>query len=46
MLIAGQLVIRPDIPWTEGPVDPLSRLLFSWDDRWMAEVFLRGRRVY
>ncbi len=44
--VADLLVIRPDIPWTDGPIDPLSRLLFSWDDRWLTEVFLRGRRVY
>jgi guanine deaminase len=44
--VADLLVIRPDIPWTDGPVDPLSRLLFAWDDRWLTEVYLRGRRVY
>lgn len=32
---ADLLVIEPDVPWLEGPVDPLATLLWSWDDRWL-----------
>lgn len=30
---ADVLVIQPDVAWLEGDVDPLSKLMFSWDDR-------------
>lgn len=44
--VADILVIRPNVHWLTGPIDPLYRLLFSWDDRWLAQVLLRGQRVY
>ena len=40
---ADLLVIRPQIAWLEGPVDPLARLMFNWDDRWLSQVLLRGQ---
>ena len=53
---ADLLVVRPDIPWLEGawldgrrldgPIDPLARLLFAWDDRWIDRVLTRGEMVY
>ena len=43
---ADLLVINPDIPWREGSVDPLSNLLFAWDDRWLTQTVLRGKIVY
>jgi guanine deaminase len=39
---ADVLVIRPDIPWLES-IDPLSTLMFAWDDRWLKQGYLRGR---
>ncbi|TWU33394.1 amidohydrolase family protein [Novipirellula artificiosorum] len=27
-------------------VDPLSKLLFSWDDRWIKRTYLAGKQVY
>ncbi|TWU07635.1 amidohydrolase family protein [Stieleria varia] len=39
---ADLLVIRPELDWLAGPVDPLSRLLFSWDDRWLRATLLNG----
>ena len=39
---ADIVVIEPDIAWQDGFVDPLSMLLFAWDDRWIKRVFLRG----
>lgn len=43
---ADLIVIRPDVPWLEPPIDPAARLLFSWDDRWIRQTFLLGRCVY
>ena len=40
---ADLLVIRPNIPWLDGVVDPLARLLWSWDDRWLRHTFLLGQ---
>lgn len=49
-LIAGAsadlVVIRPDVPWLNTPVDPLARLMFSWDDRWIDSTIVRGEVVY
>lgn len=42
---ADVLVIRPDIPWLDSP-DPLSTLMFAWDDRWLKATILRGRVRY
>ena len=39
---ADLLVIQPDIPWRDPAVDPLSRLMFSWDDRWLSHTILQG----
>lgn len=39
---ADVLVIRPEIDWQEGLVDPLSKLMFAWDDRWIRQLVLRG----
>lgn len=39
---ADVLVIEPDIAWLESAVDPLSMLMFAWDDRWLKHTFLRG----
>ena len=32
---ADLLVIQPDTPWLECDVDPLAKLMWSWDDRWI-----------
>jgi guanine deaminase len=40
---ADLVVIEPDIPWLDGRHDPLARLMFSWDDRWLRRTMLRGR---
>ena len=39
---ADVVVIEPDIPWLDSPVDPLAKLMFAWDDRWVSRTFLRG----
>jgi guanine deaminase len=43
---AEVLVIRPDIQWLTRPFDPLSMLMFAWDDRWIKHVFAGGRQVF
>lgn len=43
---ADLVVIQPDLAWLSGPVDPLSRLMFSWDDRWVAATLVQGRVRY
>jgi len=43
---ADLVLIRPQIPWLTPPVDPLSRLMFAWDDRWIDRTILRGETVY
>ncbi|MFK8112982.1 MAG: amidohydrolase family protein [Rubripirellula sp.] len=40
---ADLLVIEPSIDWQSGSVDPLSMLMFAWDDRWLKQTVLRGR---
>jgi guanine deaminase len=40
---ADVLVIQPTIPWLGFNVDPLSMLLFAWDDRWIERTFVLGR---
>ncbi|QDV46294.1 Guanine deaminase [Stieleria neptunia] len=42
---ADLLVIRPDTPWLDSP-QPLSTLMFAWDDRWIKTTILRGRMRY
>lgn len=43
---ADLIVIEPDIPWLESPIEPLSHLLFAWDDRWIRQTWLRGQTAY
>lgn len=43
---ADLVVIRPNASWLKGSVDPLSRLMFAWDDRWIERTYLRGRIAY
>jgi guanine deaminase len=40
---ADLLVVEPSIPWLDSPVDPLSMLMFAWDDRWLKRTMLRGQ---
>ncbi len=40
---ADLLVIKPTVPWLDPGFDPLSLLLFAWDDRWLSRTMLRGR---
>ena len=42
---ADLVIARPNIPWLSGGTDPLSMAMWSWDDRWIKEVVLRGRKV-
>jgi guanine deaminase len=48
---ASLIVVQPDIPWIIDQVDslngldPLSQLMFAWDDRWIKQVHI-GDRVY
>ena len=41
---ADFLVISPRNGWQQAS-DPLAMLMFSWDDRWIEQVHLRGKRV-
>lgn len=43
---ADVLVIEPDIKWLDSPADPLSMLMFAWDDRWIKRTYLRGIKRY
>ena len=43
---ADLLLIQPDIPWLEADVDPLSNLLFAWDDRWLKRTIVQGKVVF
>lgn len=40
---ADLLVIEPTIDWLGSAVDPLSKLMYAWDDRWVQRTMLRGR---
>ncbi len=40
---ADLLIIEPDIDFLSGPVDPLSKLLYAWNDRWIKRTYLRGK---
>lgn len=42
---ADLVVIRPDVPW-QSTRCPLSTLMWSWDDRWVAETILQGNTVF
>ncbi len=39
---ADLLVIEPNVPWLDAGFDPLSMLMFAWDDRWLKTTILRG----
>lgn len=41
--VADLLVIQPDVAWLECEYDPLARLLYTWDDRWLKQTILRGQ---
>ena len=43
---ADVVVVGPDLPWLDQCVDPLSMLMFAWDDRWIRHVLLRGQVVF
>jgi guanine deaminase len=42
---ADLLVVRPTKPWRDSP-DPLSTLLYAWDDRWIEAVVSQGAVRY
>ena len=43
---ADIVVCRPDVRWLQSPTDPLSFLMFAWDDRWIKQVLLRGQVAF
>ncbi len=43
---ADLVIVEPSLAWLEGPVEPLARLLFAWDDRWLKRTYLRGELAY
>lgn len=43
---ADLVLIKPNIPWLDRTVDPLSQLMFAWDDRWIEKTFVRGDLVF
>lgn len=44
--VADLVFFEPDRPLDNSSVDPLSAMLFAWDDRWIKQVYLSGRRAY
>jgi guanine deaminase len=42
---ADLIVVRPTKPWRDS-IDPLSTLLYAWDDRWIERVLTDGRIAY
>lgn len=40
--VADLVIVKPDVPWLGGMADPLSRLMFGWDDRWVDATIVRG----
>ncbi len=38
---ADLLVVRPDVAWRDA-LNPLSKLLYCWDDRWLQHTLVRG----
>jgi guanine deaminase len=42
---ADLLIVEPDIPWRDRP-DPLSAVLYGWDDRWIRRTMVAGRAAY
>ncbi|MEM9352131.1 MAG: amidohydrolase family protein [Planctomycetota bacterium] len=43
---ADVVLIEPNIDWLGGRTDPLSRLMFAWDDRWVRKTWARGEVVH
>ena len=43
---ADVVLIEPDIDWLRGRTEPLSRLMFAWDDRWLRRTWARGEVVH
>lgn len=39
---ADLVIVKPDVPWLSGVADPLSRLMFGWDDHWIDATMVRG----
>ncbi len=39
---ADLVILQPDVEWLGSSVDPLAILLWSWDDRWIKQVYLQG----
>lgn len=42
---ADLLLIRPRVAWLESRC-PLSMLMYAWDDRWIDQTLLRGKRAH
>ncbi|HRQ71679.1 MAG TPA: amidohydrolase family protein [Phycisphaerales bacterium] len=42
---ADLVVAAPDVPWRDAP-DPLARLLYAWDDRWITATLAAGKIVH
>jgi guanine deaminase len=42
---ASLLLVRPDLP-LDGPADPLAKMLYAWDDRWIQRTLIAGRSAY
>jgi guanine deaminase len=38
---ADVLLLKPDVPWQTAD-DPLAKLLYSWDDRWLRLTIIKG----
>ncbi|TWT77111.1 Guanine deaminase [Posidoniimonas polymericola] len=43
---ADLVLIEPSVPWLGANVDPLSMLMFAWDDRWLTHCWARGELAY
>jgi guanine deaminase len=42
---ADLVIARPNIAWTHAP-DPLTVLLYAWDDRWLQQTLLAGNVAF
>ena len=42
---ADLLVVKPDITWRDA-LNPLSALLYCWDDRWLQHTLVRGNMAW
>ena len=42
---ADVLIIEPDVRWRDA-ADPLSTLLYAWDDRWLRRTIVAGRIAF